>query len=276
MSKTDVTKYFKMVKQFAKKRSPEILTGIGIAGMITTTVLAVKATPKALQLIEEEKDRRTDKILEGMSPNEDENCWQVVKLKPIEVVKVAWKPYIPAALLGASSVACLIGANSVHARRQAALYSAYKLSETAFTEYRDKVLETVGEETEKEVRDKVAKDKVEKNPASKTEIYMTGKGESLFYDPISDRYFMSDLETIRKIINDLNYAMGYGSEMYVSLSQLYDELDLKHTSISDNIGWNIRDGLIEPDFSAQMTDDGRPCIVLDWLKVPSHDFDSNY
>lgn len=275
MSKTDVTKYFKMMKQFAKKRSPEILTGIGIAGMITTTILAVKATPKALQLIEEEKNRRTDKILEGMSPNEDENCWQVVKLKPIEVVKVAWKPYIPAVLLGASSVACLIGANSVHARRQAALYSAYKLSETAFTEYRDKVLETVGEETEKEVRDKVAKDKVEKNPASKTEIYMTGKGESLFYDPISDRHFMSDIETIRKIVNDLNYAMGYGSEMYVSLSQLYDELGLKHTSISDNIGWNIRDGLIEPDFSSQI-DEGKPCIVLDWLKVPSYDFDSNY
>lgn len=275
MSKTDVTKYFKMVKQFAKKRSPEILTGIGIAGMITTTVLAVKETPKALQLIEEEKDRRTDKILEGMSPNEDENCWQVVKLKPIEVAKVAWKPYIPAVLLGASSVACLIGANSVHARRQAALYSVYKLSETAFTEYRDKVLETVGEETEKEVRDKVAKDKVEKNPASKTEIYMTGKGESLFYDPISDRHFMSDIETIRKIVNDLNYAMGYGSEMYVSLSQLYDELGLKHTSISDNIGWNIRDGLIEPDFSSQI-DEGKPCIVLDWLKVPSYDFDSNY
>ena len=275
MSKTDVTKYFKMVKQFAKKRSPEILTGIGIAGMITTTILAVKATPKALQLIEEEKNRRTDKILEGMSPNEDENCWQVVKLKPIEVVKVAWKPYIPAVLLGSSSVACLIGANSVHARRQAALYSAYKLSETAFTEYRDKVLETVGEETEKEVRDKVAKDKVEKNPASKTEIYMTGKGESLFYDPISDRHFMSDIETIRKIVNDLNYAMGYGSEMYVSLSQLYDELGLKHTSISDNIGWNIRDGLIEPDFSSQI-DEGKPCIVLDWLKVPSYNFDSNY
>lgn len=275
MSKTDVTKYFKMVKQLAKKRSPEILTGIGIAGMITTTILAVKATPKALQLIEEEKNRRTDKILEGMSPNEDENCWQVVKLKPIEVAKVAWKPYIPAVLLGASSVACLIGANSVHARRQAALYSAYKLSETAFTEYRDKVLETVGEETEKEVRDKVAKDKVEKNPASKTEIYMTDKGESLFYDPISDRHFMSDIETIRKIVNDLNYAMGYGSEMYVSLSQLYDELGLKHTSISDNIGWNIRDGLIEPDFSSQI-DEGKPCIVLDWLKVPSYDFDSNY
>ena len=263
------------VRLFVKRNASTVLTFLGGVGVVATTILAVKATPKALQLIEEEKNRRTDKILEGMSPNEDENCWQVVKLKPIEVAKVAWKPYIPAVLLGASSVACLIGANSVHARRQAALYSAYKLSETAFTEYRDKVLETVGEETEKEVRDKVAKDKVEKNPASKTEIYMTGKGESLFYDPISDRHFMSDIETIRKIVNDLNYAMGYGSEMYVSLSQLYDELGLKHTSISDNIGWNIRDGLIEPDFSSQI-DEGKPCIVLDWLKVPSYNFDSNY
>ena len=47
MDKTNVTKYFKMVKRFVSKRSPEILTGIGIASMVTTTVLAVKATPKA-------------------------------------------------------------------------------------------------------------------------------------------------------------------------------------------------------------------------------------
>lgn len=276
MNKPDVTKYFKMAKNIAKKRSPEILTGLGIAGMITTTVLAVKATPKALQLIEEEKDRRNNKLLEEMAPNENENCDQVAQLKPIEVIKVAWKPYIPVLLLGAGSIACLIGANSVHARRQAALYSAYKLSETALTEYKDKVLETIGEEKEKEVRNKVAKDKVEKHPVSNTEIYITGGGESLFYDPLSDRYFKSDIETIRKVINDLNYAMGYSSEMYVSLSQLYDELGLKHTSVSDEIGWNIRDGLIEPDFSTQLTDDGKPCIVLDWLKVPTYTFDNLY
>ena len=276
MNKPNVMKYFKMVKTFTKKHSPEILTGIGIAGMVTTTVLAVKATPKALELIEEEKREQNRKLLKEAEESGAEDCGQVTKLKPIEVVKVAWKPYVPAMLLGAGSIACLIGANSVHARRQAALYSAYKLSETALTEYKDKVIETVGEEKEKEIRDKVAKEKVEQNPVSKTEIFMTGRGESLFYDPLSDRYFKSDMETIRKIVNDLNYAMGCGSEMYVSLSQLYDELGLKHTSISDEIGWNIKDGLLEADFSTQLTDDGRPCIVLDWLKVPTYDYNNCY
>lgn len=265
MNKANVTKYFTMARRLVKKRSPEILTGLGIAGMVTTTVLAVKATPKALQLIEEAKYEKVDETT--VKPRD---------LKPLEVIKVTWKPYVPAALIGTASVACLIGANSVNARRQAALYSAYKLSETALTEYKEKVVETIGEKKEKTVREKIAKDKVDQNPVTKTEIVVTGNGESLFFDPISGRYFKSDIETIRRIINDLNYAMGYGSEMYVSLSQLYDELGMDHTAISDQIGWNIEDGLIEPDFSTQLTDDGRPCIVLDYLKVPKYNFDNYY
>lgn len=276
MNKLNVTKYFKMATRLAKKRSPEILTGIGIAGMITTTVLAVKATPKALELIEEEKKRQNKQLLKEAEESGNEDCNQVSKLKPMEVVKVAWKPYAPVVLTGLASVGCLIGAQSVNARRQAALYSAYKLSETAFSEYKDKVVETIGEKKEKVVRDKVAKEQVEKHPASKAEIYITGSGESLFYDPLSDRYFTSDMETVRKIINDLNYSMGYGSEIYVSLSQLYDALGLKHTGVSDDIGWNINNGLIEPDFSTQLTDDGKPCIVLDFLCVPSYNFDKLY
>lgn len=50
-----VTKFIKTVKRGFGKRSPEILLGIGIASGITTTILAVKATPKALQLIEDAK-----------------------------------------------------------------------------------------------------------------------------------------------------------------------------------------------------------------------------
>lgn len=259
MNKSDVTKLLKTAQRFVSKRSPEILTGIGIVGLVSTTVLAVRATPKALELIEEEK-AKTD----------------ADALKPVDVVKVAWKPYVPAAITGVVSIGCIVGASSVSARRQAALYSAYKLSETAFADYKEKVVETIGEKKEKVVRDKIAKDRLEKSPVTKSEVIMTGAGESLFYDPISDRYFKSDLETIRKIINDLNYAMSYGSEMYVSLSQLYDELGLKHTSISDNIGWNISNGLIEPDFSAQMTDDGKPCVVLDFLLAPSYGYESSY
>lgn len=292
MNKLNVTNYAKALKRFAKKKSPEILTGLGIAGMITTTVLAVKATPKALQLIEEEKlnkgiknaennwdERKKEFVYEKEKTLQDEEAGvipKVKKLTPVETIKVAWKPYIPAGLLGMASIACLIGANSVHTRRHAALYSAYKLSETALSEYREKVVETIGEKKEKAVREKVAKDKVDSSTANRSEVTIVGTGEVLFYEPISDRYFMSTIETIRRIINDMNYAMSYGSEMYVSLSQVYDELGLKHTSISDDIGWNIDKGLVEADFSTTMTDDGKPCIVLDWLEQPTYNFDNLY
>lgn len=276
MEKFDVSKMLKTAQKTVVKRSPEILTAVGVVGMCSTVALAVKATPKAMELIQEEKDRQNQELHEEAIAKGSETCAQVSKLKPIEVVKVAWKPYVPAAITCVVSIGCIVGASSVSARRSAALYSAYKLSETALTEYKEKVVETIGEKKEKKVRDEIAKDKVEKNPVSKTNIFMTGKGESLFYDPISDRYFMSDMETIRKVINDLNYSMGYGSEMYVSLSELYDHLGLNHTSISDQIGWNIKNGLIEADFSAQMSDDGRACVVLDYLRTPQYGFDNCY
>ena len=117
MKKPDVSKIIKSVQKSITKHSPEILTAIGIAGMATTVVLAVKATPKALKQIEEAENEKGE------------------KLTKTEVVKTTWKTYVPTAISGAASVACVIGANSVHTRRQAALYSAYKLSETAYTEY---------------------------------------------------------------------------------------------------------------------------------------------
>ena len=117
MNKPNLSNLVDASKLFITRRSPEILTGIGIAGMVTTTVLAVKATPKALVLI-------------GQAENEMER-----DLKPIEAVKVAWKPYIPAIVTGTMSTMCLIGASSVNRRRNAALATAYKLSETEYGNY---------------------------------------------------------------------------------------------------------------------------------------------
>jgi hypothetical protein len=230
--------------------------------MITTVVLAVKATPKALKLIDEAE---YDKAY----ANEDE----LKPLTPVETVKVAWKPYIPAAVTGAVSIACLIGANSVHARRNAALATAYKLSETAFSEYKEKVIETIGDKKEKAVREKIAQDKVEKNPVSKHEVIIAGPGDVLFLEPVSMRYFTSDIETIRRIINDLNYRMTSGMEEYISLSEFYDEIGLSHTQYSDQMGWNIgKDGPIRIDMTPTTADDGRPCLMLDYFVSPRYDY----
>lgn len=274
MNKESIVNFFNGVRSTMDKHSPEILTGIGITGMITTTVLAVKATPKALELIEEAKYKKEEETVEhNCKVNKVSECMSS-DLKPLEVVKAAWKPYIPAAITGSLSVACLVGASRVNFKRNAALATAYTLSEKALKDYKDSVVETIGEKKEEKIKEKVAQKKVDKQPASKSEVVMVNSdGNVLFLEPVSNRYFKSNVESIRKIINDLNYRLTTGTEEYISLSEFYDEIGLSHTSISDEIGWNIyRDGQIAVDMPSAKTDKGEPCLVLDYNVSPRYDY----
>lgn len=254
MNASKMTGFIKSVRAAVSHHSPEILTGIGIAGMITTTVLAVKATPKALKLIEKEKEeRKTD------------------ELKPVDTVKATWKCYIPAAVTGVASVTCIIGASSVNARRNAALATAYKLSETALIDYKEKVVETIGEKKEKVVRDAIAADKVKNNPVEKQGIVVTGRGKTLCYDPYSGRYFESDVELLKKAANEMNRRMF--TEMYMSLNEFYSEINLEEIAVGHDIGWNINNGdKVELYFSATLTDNEEPCLVMDFEIPPKYGF----
>lgn len=254
MNKSGAVGIFKSLKTVMSKRSPEILTGIGIAGMVTTVVLAVRATPKALELIEEKKKET----------NED--------LPAIEVVKAAWKPYIPAAVTGTASIACLIGSVSVSSRRVTALAAAYQLSETALTEYKDKVIETIGEKKEQTVKDKVAKSQIENTPVNKSEVIITGGGDTLCFEPTSSRYFKSDRDRIQRAVNNLNEQMIHDMFGYVSLNDFYDELGLEHTLVGDDIGWNT-DNLIKLYYSSQLVDDKTPCLVINYDSRPIYGYD---
>lgn len=261
MNKPNFTQIFNIVRTFTVKHSPEILTGIGIAGMITTTVLAVKATPKAMKKIDEVK-RKEDRE----------------KLTKVDTFKACWKVYIPAAVTGAASVTCLIGANNVHLRRNAALAAAYKLSETALTEYKDKVVETIGEKKEQVIREKINEDKIKENPVSKNEVYVTKKGETLCYDPLSGRYFKSSIEAIKKAVNDLNGEMLRDSFGYVSLNEFYDKLGLDNIKVGEDLGWHqdCGSGLIEIDFDTKIAEDNEPCIVLEYIRPPKYDYTKFY
>ena len=253
MSKIKFKPLIKTIRSGLAKHSPAILTALGITGMIGTTVLAVKATPKALDLIENKKEE-LDKD----------------KLTVAETVKATWKCYVPAAITCATSAACLIGASSVHTKRNAALATAYKLSESALIEYRDKVVETIGEKKEQSVRDAIAKDHVEKNPVTNNEVIITDRGYTLCYDELSGRYFYSDIEKIKKAANELNRQML--NDMYVSLNELYYELGLEGTKLGEQMGWNVDRGLIDLKFSATVSADDRPCIVLDYRVPPMYDY----
>lgn len=260
MSKSALSKFARDVRLSLSKHSPEILMGMGIAGMITTTVIAVAATPKALRLIDEKKEEL-----------------EVDTLTPLETVKTTWKCYLPAAATGAASVMCLVGSNSVHTRRHAALATAYKLSEKAFTEYRDKVVETIGEKKEKTVRDKVSKQQIENNPISNTEVIVTGKGQTLFYDQHSGRYFYSSIDKIHRAANKLNHEINTDPfDTGRTLNDFYDEIGLAPTATGDNLGWNTNIGLIDVYLSAQMIEEGEhegePCAVINYMRPPEYGF----
>lgn len=246
--------FIKSTKRIVSKHSPEILTGLGIAGMITSTILAVKATPKALKLMEDARYEKEEDL--------------TVK----EKVETTWKCYIPSVVLTVVSAGCLVGASSVNLRRNAALATAYKLSETALSEYKDAIVETVGEEQAKTIKEKVAQKKVDKSDQPKSEVVMVGEGKVWFLEPISLQYFQSEVETIRKAINDLNYRMINGQEEYITISEFYDEIGVRHSVDTPNLGWNIyREGKIEVDMVATKMENGNPCLMLDYDTSPGYD-----
>ena len=259
MNKQAISKFARDVRSSLSRHSPEILMGIGITGMITSTVFAVKATPKALLLMEEKKEEL-----------------EVDTLTPVEVIKATWKCYIPAVVTGGVSVACLIGSNSVNAKRNAALATAYKLSETAFAEYRDKVVETIGDKKEKVVKDKISEEKIKENPVSRTEVIITGKGQTLFFEPLSSRYFYSNLDLIKRAENKLNKDIITDAfDQGVSVNDFYMEIGLPTTATGDNLGWK-RDYWIDIYPSAQMAEEGtehegEPCIVLNYCNPPKYE-----
>lgn len=254
MNKFDVPKFVKTTKGALIKNGPGLLTGLGITGMVSTIVFAVRATPKALRRIDQEKD-----------------YLEVDELTPLETVKVTWKYYIPAAITFTTSAACLIGASSVSAKRNAALATAYTLSETALKEYKAKVVETIGEKKEKIIREKIDKDHLDQKPLNTSNVIFTDKGNTLCFDYHSGRYFKSDIDHIKRARNELNRRLvGNG---YVSLNDFYDELDLEHTKMGYELGWDLDDGNVEIEFSAQLANDETPCIVINYEVAPHHNFD---
>lgn len=248
-----LSKLSRNVTNIAKKHGPEILTGMGIAGMIATTVMAVKATPKALLII-----------------NEKEATDHVNKLNAAEVVKATWKCYIPAIITGTASVICIISASSVNAKRNAALVTAYTLSETAMREYKDKVIETIGEKKEQEVRDKIAKDRIDKNPVTNNNVVITNHGETLCYDLFSGRYFKSDINELKRIVNELNSQML--KDTCVTLNDFYYEIGLDNTKMGETLGWDANKDLIELSFTSELASDGTPCLAIDFINPPTYDF----
>lgn len=253
-----------LVKSFGRllnKNAPLILTGMGIAGTVGTAVLAAKAAPKALEALNmEEVNRGLDAIKDGEeAPN---------KLPLLDVVKISTPYYLPAILSGAATIGCIIGAQSINHRRQAAIMGAYSIAAGALEEYQDKVVAQLGEAKDRKVRDAIAQDKIEKNPDKdwdSKDIDMSN-GQVRCFDTMTGRYFWSSMEEIKSAQNDVN-AMIINGDDYASLNDFYDRIGLDNSKMGDMLGFSTSN-LIDLDFSTVLAPNGTPCLAVGYRALP--------
>lgn len=226
--------------RFLKRNSSTILSCLGAAGVVATAVTVAKDTPKALKLLEQAKEEKGE------------------ELTTIEKVKVAAPAYIPSALVGTTTIACVLSANALNKRQQAALTSAYALLDSTYKKYKDKVKEVCGEEQEQQVRHEIIEDGVKEFCS----IVKPGDDDQiLFLDEYGLNYFYSTIEEVHMaeaMVNRMLWHTGF-----VSLADLYELLDLGIPEHGSVVGWNS--GMVGRDSR------GRPHIKFIHTTVPIDD-----
>lgn len=232
-----------------KSNSPTLLTTFGVAGVVTTSYLIARASFEASVIIRE---------------NEKEGVLDDPKERFKERTKQVWRLYIPAGVSGALTIGCIVGSSRISGKRLSAAYAAYSLSDLAFSEYKDKVVEEIGKTKEQRIRDDLAQQKVAATPSGQGQLFVVGSGQVLCCELYTRRYFRSDMETLRRAQNDINARIH--SDVYVTLDEFYDILGLMHTSHSGELGWDS-DRMLELEFSTVLSDNNEPCLAFEYNYV---------
>lgn len=260
MKKTELLHATKALQKSIIKYQPELLTGFGITGMFSAIGMAITATIVSCKEVEQAKKERKRESGSDEWTRKD-------------TIKQTWHHYIPTVVTAGVSATCLIGSNKISTRRNAALAAAYTLSESAFKDYKEKVVETLGEKKEKEVRDAISSDRAEKivYTGSENLIIKTGYGNTKFIDEITGQLFECSVEHIRKAENRMIKRLF--DEGYISVNDLYFEIGLRPTRTGGDLGWNISKGdTIELEFGCTLIDEV-PFMTLQYRNYPKPDFD---
>lgn len=249
-----MNKLLRQSKVFLSRNASTILTCMGGAGVIATSVLAVKATPKALKIVEMAKEEKGE------------------ELTKMEIVKAAGPAYIPAVAVGVTTIACIFGANVLNKRQQASLMSAYALIDSSYKEYKNKVIELYGEEADAHVREEIVKDHY------KDEDIEVEDGKQLFYDEYSERYFESTME---KVIT-AEYAINRKISTWggVDLNEFYEALDIPPVDYGNHVGWSSGmlfdtawSSWLDFDHEKVELDDGLEVYILRFAVEPMYDYE---
>ena len=242
-----------------RRSSPTIPTVLEIAGVVGTTVMAIKATPKAMKLIKAKKDElNTD------------------KLTPTELVQTTWKCYIPSALIGAGTIVCIIGIGVMDKRNQAALTSAYAMLNESYKQYRQAAKKVYGEDADNKIHAEMAKDARVASYEWGYQVYnmdMDPESEQLlFYDLTSKKYFTTTMAAVLNAQYHVNRNLAVRGDC--SLNEYLSFLGIDGVDKGDEMGWDISYMVEEMDsywldFDNQKTtlEDGLECITIDTMAL---------
>lgn len=249
----------KTLRQFGRKASltlkkyaPQILAGASIAGAVTTTVLAVKATVKAV--------RHTDEVKEELGVDE---------LSATEIVKENYKFYIPTAVSLTATVATGVLSCVKSTRKIAALTSMYNTAITAKEEFMEASREIVGKKKTEEIEAAVTEKELSRDDMSMISgATHTRYGNVLFKESESGQYFYSSYAAVQQQIAEYNNEL-IGNE-YQSLNELCYKFEIPHDSgVGDEFGWRADTGLVDMytvDSHHPLTHE--PCAVIKYHDRP--------
>jgi hypothetical protein len=230
------------LKTRVENQSPTILAILGCLGFISATIMTAKAAPKAKEILE----NQDLKLKRWPEPRD------ATLLEKIRVVTPIYAPTVGMILL---STGCIVASNRVHRYRYASLLALYSIGEKSLQRWQSAIIDEVGPKKYENVKERVLKpDKPVPEP-----VYV-GKDKVLFFDNFTGRYFTaSSVETVRKIVNDMNDQLF--ADDFISINEFYFELGLPPTEFGDSIGWHVSDGSIKVEFIAFIVHDA-PAISV--------------
>lgn len=228
-----------------RKNSPEICAGLAVSGVVGTAYLAHQAG-----------------VSTGIQIEREETSWSgLPEQKPSNrsILKANWRVYIPAITTGVATIGFVIGGNKISRSRTAAITAAYSLTERAFSEYKEKVQEKLGERKEKTFQDELAQDRVRKIPTS-PEVIFVGKGTVMCVELHTGRPFLGDMETIKRAEVEINDRLIRCD--YASLAEFHTQIGIPPTDNAGDFGWTHERGLLKLEITTTLSDRDIPCIAF--------------
>lgn len=287
MKRKEMPKWMFKLAEGVRKDAPTLMSFGAVVGLGVTVYLAVKAKPKADEILAKRKEELAEIDIVEAEQVETENGEvahvvlseedkKTLRQKAnigcgLEMAKVVG----PAVIAGGTTVFLILMANRINMKRLSAMGVAYKLSSDELKKYKEKTREIVGDKKEAEIQNAAATDRMRDAlcGVEDPEIIDTGKGTVLYFDKWSGRLFRSSPNAIDAAVNEVN-RLALAND-FASLNDFYYELGLPSCDLAEEFGFHSMNGKLMDKvvYSSARSENGQVIIDLDYTIYPRNKYD---